>query len=580
MLGQKNILNQSIYFQTAKYQLDSGSMRMLSDLVDSLKRYQSYKIFIRGNTDSEGDSIYNKKLSEQRVQATQQYFIRRGVLPKVFSISALGEAKPVADNATNEGKQKNRRVDIAIVYKRRAMVDSSQFLPYISELYRLLEIRPALFCIDPARDTVLRCKKGTVVYVKANSFKINKRCKSQCVILKIKEDFLKSEMIIDNLSTTSDGRILESQGMLSTQANDCNGKKLQLLKDKDLVIFMPTNKIVPNTGIFRGNRTPHDSIMNWTANNSSVLQNFTLKQLHLCAEFIPCAGVFDVIQCDCKFFSCRIKRLDNCINGIFKKCERYNNHIFRKNLIMCKLRKELLETSQQTDPEKKVKVNAKIKGIQTDIAALHKKYPNCKQMREAPSYSYEPIPEECEKLNELYEKYGVSNFNALIYALNKELMDSFGVKTIEELKDTVKRKDLENVELSYMNKTISFEDYQYYVYNSSRLGWSNVDAFAEFPKDSLVNFRVKLKAARNVDCKIVFKKNRSILPPSDATEGHDFAFNSIPKGEAVWIIALKYEDGKPFLSMVDTTIDNNIIDFVFKELTLDELREQLRILDQ
>ena len=301
--GQKTVLQKSIYFETAKFDLTTESKVRLDNLVDSIKTFQVFRIFIKGNTDNIGDSIFNKKLSEQRVLITQEYFVSKGISPTFFSTAAFGEEKPIGDNTTEEGKQKNRRVDISISFKRQIPVDSSKLLPSILELYRQIERKPQEFCINPTRDTVLRCEKGTIVCVKANSFKLSNTCKTNCVTIKIKEDFLKSEMILDNLTTTSNGKIIETQGMIYTEANDCKGKKMNLANGKDLIVFIPTDSVRQDAKIFQGTRTAHDSVMNWTVNNNSVLKYFTLAELNICQEML-CGGVLG----ECKFFFCKIKK--------------------------------------------------------------------------------------------------------------------------------------------------------------------------------------------------------------------------------------------------------------------------------
>ena len=222
VLGQTVSIQKSIYFENAKYDLVRESKIVLDNITDSLKGLQFYNIFIKGNTDNTGDSVFNKKLSQQRVLATQQYFIEKGIKPDVFSISAAGEERPIGDNTTEEGKQKNRRVDVSVFSTKSIPNQNIQLSPSIWELYKKMERKPQEFCINPKRDTVLRCEKGTIIYVKTNSFKIATTCKSKCVTIKIKEDFLKSDMILDNLSTTSNGKIIETQGMIYSEADDCN----------------------------------------------------------------------------------------------------------------------------------------------------------------------------------------------------------------------------------------------------------------------------------------------------------------------------------------------------------------------
>ncbi|MES2588029.1 MAG: OmpA family protein [Bacteroidota bacterium] len=552
VFGQKNILQKSIYFETSKFELSTDSKIILDNLVDSTKTFQSFSFFIKGNTDNIGDSTFNKKLSEQRVLAAQQYFISKGINPTVFSTSAFGEDKPIGDNLTEKGKQKNRRVDISISFTRPVPIDSSQFLPSIFELYKQTERKPQEFCIEPSRDTVLRCEKGTLVYVKANSFKISNSCKSNCVTIKIKEDFLKSDMILDNLSTTSNGKIIETQGMVYTEANDCKGNKINLVKGKDLIIFLPTDTVRQDAQIFQGNRTPHDNIMNWTVNNNSVLSNFKIEEINECARWL-CGGVR--FGCDrCKFFFCRIKRIDDGFKGLINKSQHRYNVEFRHCQRQLRRERRYLRKNGSSKP-----------------------LPSSTVVNSRPEISDDLLPK-CKRLEDLYKQYGVTNIVALTEAINKPLLDTFNVKTIQELQDTMRKANLNKVELSYLNKSLSYDDFKYYVYNTSKLGWSNVDCFADIKPDQMVTMKIDLKVAKNIDCKIVFKNRRFVIPATK--EENKYEFEKIPKGETVWIIAMKYDEGKPYLFMQETTVENKTIEVEFKSLTLDELKEKLKVLDE
>jgi hypothetical protein len=369
----------------------------------------------------------------------------------------------------------------------------------------------------------------------------------------VKEDFLKSEMILDNLSTTSNGQLIETQGMVYTEANDCKGNKLNLIKGKDLVVFVPTDTIVPETKIFQGNRTPHDSIMNWTVSNTSVLGNFTINELNICANWLGCGGVR--FSCErCKFFFCRIKRIGIAFKGITDKPTHWGNVDFRK--CQRKLRRERRLARKQKS---------------------FKPLPQSTVYTERPDIAPELLPK-CERLEELYNKYGVKDLVALVDAINKPLMDSLGVKTMQELQDTLRKLNTKDVELFYKNKQVSFDDFKYYVYNTSRLGWSNIDVFANIPKDSIVTMKINLPFAKNIDCKLVFIDRQFVIPP-DKTEGI-YEFENLPKGERVWIVAIMYDNGKPYLSMQQTTIDNKIYNVNFKVYTLEELKHELEKLNR
>jgi len=71
-------------------------------------------IIIEGHTDNVGSAATNKKLSEQRANAVMQYLIERGIDKKRLKSVGYGLEKPVADNKTEEGRAKNRRVELVI----------------------------------------------------------------------------------------------------------------------------------------------------------------------------------------------------------------------------------------------------------------------------------------------------------------------------------------------------------------------------------------------------------------------------------------------------------------------------------
>lgn len=83
-------------------------------LASILKKYPDSNILIAGHTDSDGAEQYNQALSERRAKAVSDYTLMQGVSSSRLSIIGLGENEPIATNNTVEGKQLNRRVEIAI----------------------------------------------------------------------------------------------------------------------------------------------------------------------------------------------------------------------------------------------------------------------------------------------------------------------------------------------------------------------------------------------------------------------------------------------------------------------------------
>jgi len=90
----------------------------LDDLVGKLKAVNLEVIIAVGHTDSIGSVAYNKKLSVRRAEAVKAYLVSKGIEANRIHTEGKGEAQPIADNKTKEGRAKNRRVEIEVVGSR------------------------------------------------------------------------------------------------------------------------------------------------------------------------------------------------------------------------------------------------------------------------------------------------------------------------------------------------------------------------------------------------------------------------------------------------------------------------------
>jgi len=86
----------------------------LTELAHSLNKFGDSNLMIVGHTDSQGEDAYNLALSQRRANAASAYLQSQGVPAARISTSGRGEMEPVASNATDAGRQQNRRVEVAI----------------------------------------------------------------------------------------------------------------------------------------------------------------------------------------------------------------------------------------------------------------------------------------------------------------------------------------------------------------------------------------------------------------------------------------------------------------------------------
>jgi len=105
----------NITFDTNSADLSANFYPILDQVSATLVEYGDTVIEVAGHTDSVGGAAYNQALSERRARSVAAYLTSRGVKPERLMIVGDGENHPVASNATAEGRQRNRRVELTIV---------------------------------------------------------------------------------------------------------------------------------------------------------------------------------------------------------------------------------------------------------------------------------------------------------------------------------------------------------------------------------------------------------------------------------------------------------------------------------
>jgi len=113
--GIKLTFSSGILFDVNKADLRAESQANLQKLATILNKYPDTNILIEGHTDSDGTDEYNQALSERRAASVDRFLASNNITSSRMSSVGYGERQPVADNATAEGKQQNRRVEVAIM---------------------------------------------------------------------------------------------------------------------------------------------------------------------------------------------------------------------------------------------------------------------------------------------------------------------------------------------------------------------------------------------------------------------------------------------------------------------------------
>ncbi|MFD0666140.1 OmpA family protein [Ramlibacter sp. MAHUQ-53] len=101
-----------ISFDTGRSDIKANLRPILDEFARGLQGQANTEVRIIGHTDSTGGDAFNERLSVQRAEAARDYLVARGVNPRQVQVAGRGEREPVADNGTEAGRARNRRVEI------------------------------------------------------------------------------------------------------------------------------------------------------------------------------------------------------------------------------------------------------------------------------------------------------------------------------------------------------------------------------------------------------------------------------------------------------------------------------------
>jgi outer membrane protein OmpA-like peptidoglycan-associated protein len=109
------VVNMSdVLFDSGKFTLRPLAREKLAKISGIVLAYPDLKLAIEGNTDSVGTEAFNQVLSERRAEGVRSYLTEQGVPQSSTSATGLGKSQPIASNATSEGRQQNRRVELIV----------------------------------------------------------------------------------------------------------------------------------------------------------------------------------------------------------------------------------------------------------------------------------------------------------------------------------------------------------------------------------------------------------------------------------------------------------------------------------
>ncbi|PHS04547.1 MAG: hypothetical protein COA88_13450 [Kordia sp.] len=442
----------------------------------------------------------------------------------------------------------------------------------IAEIKSILSPTTESFEIQVNRETILKGKKGTSIYIPANAFQHEDGTEpKEPITIILKECFSLTDMIFENLQTISGDRILETNGMIYLNA-EVNGKKLSVKNGKAFVIGFPKNGLEKEMDLFYDFQL-NDSTNTWvpdykffetTSIKKSISEIDTLKfegddigiQIEYPIEMTEDLydyGYWTSIR-TATFYDLKLLGLNETIIEYIenpKNIDSINAYQFFKN-------------DWRADFDFNIDKKGKIHNLRPR-KDLGVKY-NEKASKIAEEFFKSIVP------------FDVNSYEGEI---RQDWDYTLGITGSHSINwDRFKQK-FRNKYSKFTNKAIQKIDpsaLEYYMFSATEMGWINCDKFWDIEEDEKTDFIVKTNNPSETKIQIVFKDIKSIM--NGVFENGNLVFKNIPKNKDLKVIGISYSNGKPTLATGDSKSDNNKFELTgFKEFTLDQLESELNKLN-
>lgn len=393
-----------------------------------------------------------------------------------------------------------------------------------ANFYKQFDKPEQIFTVKSDEDKTITCEEGTKITVNANSFvtETGKPVKGD-IKIQLKEYYKTSDMLLANLTTTSNDEILETGGMIYIEAFN-NGEKCELKKGATIEIAFPTKDKKDDMELFTGNWTSDE--LNWTAGRTQFVITKE-KEIFANVETKPeFPGGEQKLK---EFFSNKVKypvyAMENGIQGTV--------HVG-------------LTVNESGEIEEVQIVRGVNPSIDTAaisaVRQMPKWTPGKHKGKNVKVRIYIPIKFTLGKKS----SYGISN--QITVDTIKNWIDGETAERIEFAEDFEKNMNDENLGNAEMSEVSR------YIFSSSNLGWINCDRFYK-DNSPRVTYFVNIGNSKQVDIKIVFNNIKSILTGS--TRGGMYTFDNVPTGQSVTLIAVKYENNQYYLAVKKTKISKD-----------------------
>jgi hypothetical protein len=430
---------------------------------------------------------------------------------------------------------------------------------------------PQTFSIDPSLEQTITGKQGTILVFPANSLvDKNGNTPKGKIQISLTECYEMADMIMNRLSTTSNGKMLETAGMVNVIATS-NGEELQLKKESPYTVEFPKKTKKDDFHLFYGERTA-DGNINWELAQDSSTGSGTLEN----GEMGPSTGSgtdgssasagTDVVPASVN---------DNCFIQISESYFRRNLKISKMDYFSWKLAdgqslnnwfvanfnptqqmiNEYCMFSYQTEVTMKLDKNGNIKDYYISKSATA-------EYDQAILRAVDQFP--TMDMKSFMPKYDEDH--AVVLKFGKKIgrsQDEYSAAFVKKFKGK------EDSLLTDIKK----DELDYFIFASNEMGWLNCDRFEEDPA-AKIDFYVNCPSPNNTNINLAFEDFPGLL--AGQNEGGKIVFHNVPKGKKVKIIGINSGSATPTMCVASATLSSKPTDLKeFKPFTLRALQNTI-----
>lgn len=421
------------------------------------------------------------------------------------------------------------------------------------------------FTINSTKDEVVICKEGTKLEIKASAFITSSNKPVEGAIkLNITEYYKFSDILLANLTTVSNGKQLETGGMLFVEASK-NGERLKLKPNSTIQITFPEKNKKEGMKLFSGAWI--DGNINWTLQSDEIITDeLVIEDIEI--EELDVVVPFSIVENVPVFPGCEQGNNNENRKCTSEKISAFVNRKFRTEFeneigLSGKQRINVIFTIDKTGNVTKIRARANHPKLEEEAIRVFSLLPKMTpgiQGGKTVSVPYSlPI---------IFQVEGSSNVTFNRTNNSRVTTSKINASAIKKFEEKIVGKESDEVSVSDVNG---------YVFRAYQLGYINCDRFIR--NRSRIKYKIKIKNSEDAIVNMVFKNIRSVMPGWKNNEEYDF--RQVPEGEDVVLVAIKKYDGKLYFDTLETeTVENPNLKFNFKLVTLENLKNELKKLDQ